>query len=583
MANSRLPSLEPLKNDIAARLRAQLEPHGSANYWLRNSERSQERPYPDDWDTTSCTLSAITLHDPLLLDGKVLGRATQLLTMLEVEPGGPYRTWLTPPEADRVWRDVDVAVNANIAFFLSLHGVRLEKLDAFLVDRIKAGALSSPYYPSALHVLYFLGRAFKNTPQAALIGELALRHEPRNLLESALLATTLSNGGLSKKAGPHLETIMRAVANQTYYVNHPICIDLVKKGSIQFMGSAPLTAALCLEALAIPDSDPSALPEKAHDKRREQMHLQVLAYMRARFRQLSPDLSNAALDMLDKLMQTHSAREITILPYDIAIAWRDVPLKLREEQMLLLCAAHVSGWLAYTIYDDFLDKEGDIRLLSVANTCLRDVVRLFAEVLPCERFQKVVGEVLDTMDSANAWEVSQARLPLAGDLPSYQDLTSLANRSLGITLAPLGVLRHLGYEQDAREVQGLRAFLSHYLTARQLNDDLHDWEEDLKRGHVTVVIARILSKTSTPYRKELLSEYQKIFWYEEIVELTTEILNQVELARRSLADVDLANREMLLGLLDPMIKAAEKATLERDRSLKFLQAFEEIAAGSPGR
>ncbi len=567
--------LEALKKDLATRLRAQLEPHGSANYWLRGSTLSQQRPYPDDWDTTSCILSALALADPDLLDGEILGKATLLLTTGETEVGGPYRSWLVPPDAPMIWRDVDLAVNANIAYFLSLQGVRLDKLDAWLITQLASENVVSPYYPSPLQILYFLSRAFKGTPHVHLVAAQARRYQPNTILESALLAIIFLHSHSPYEALPYKQNILTAVAHDSYFVADPFCIDTVTQGVVQYLGSAPLTAALCLEALTLAEQSENAPQINAHEKQRELLHQKVLAHVRARFHAAAPDLSHAASKMLDKLMATRAHKEITILPYDVAVAWQGIPLKLREEQLLQLCMAHISGWLAYTIYDDFFDGEGNIHLLSVANTSLRDVLCLLTLSVPGEHFQLTVREVLDTMDGAHAWEIAHARLPLPDTLPHYQDLTILAQRSLGILLAPLAILRHFGVAHDAPETDHLRQFFIHFLTAKQLNDDLHDWEVDIQQGHVTAVVARILDQAGTPYTSERLSEYRKIFWHESVLTLMEDLNRHLQAAEQHSAQLPLTNPDVLLALLAPLRTSAVKIAREREQSLHFLKALEE--------
>lgn len=575
LAHATPPILETFKKDLAARLRTQLEPHGSANYWLRGSTQSQQRPYPDDWDTTSCTLSALTLTDSGLLDGEILGKATMLLTAVEIEAGGPYRTWLVPADAPAVWRDVDLAVNANIAYFLSLQGVRLEKLDTWLIAQVASGNISSPYYPSPLQLLYFLSRAFKGTPHIHLVAAQARRYQANSVLESALLAIIFLQSGSPYEALPYKQTILEAIADDAYFASDPFCIDTVTQGVVQYLGSASLTAALCFEALALAEQNETAPQTNAHEKQRELLHQKVLAHVRARFHALAPDLSQAASRVLDKLMETRAYKEITVLPFDVAVAWQGTPLKLREEQLLQLCMAHISGWLAYTIYDDFFDGVGDIHLLSVANTCLRDVLCLFALNLPGEHFQLTVREILDTMDGANAWEINHARLPLPNnELPHYPDLTVLAQRSLGILLTPLAVLRHFDVAPEAPETEHLRQFFIHFLTAKQLNDDLHDWEEDVRRGHVTAVVAKIFIQTGTPYTYERLPEYRQIFWHQSVLTFVENLHQHLQAAEHHATQLPLVHPDALLALLAPLRTSASKVAREREQSLDFLKALE---------
>ena len=67
-------------------------------------------------------------------------KVTEILLSTETTVGGPYRTWLVPPDSEPVWLDVDIAVNSNVAYFLTLLAVTLPKLSRFIDDAIIAKA-----------------------------------------------------------------------------------------------------------------------------------------------------------------------------------------------------------------------------------------------------------------------------------------------------------------------------------------------------------------------------------------------------------------------------------------------------------
>jgi len=48
-----------------------------------------------------------------------------------------------------------------------------------------------------------------------------------------------------------------------------------------------------------------------------------------------------------------------------------------KKDVILLGQANVLGWLAYTIYDDFLDEEGKPELLPLANMYLRRLIYIY--------------------------------------------------------------------------------------------------------------------------------------------------------------------------------------------------------------
>ena len=86
--------LNIIKQKAATFLLTQKSRHWSWNYWIRKSKESKQRPYPDDLDDTFCALSALFLYNPKLIDGESFSYIVQLLSLLEIQEGGPYRTWL---------------------------------------------------------------------------------------------------------------------------------------------------------------------------------------------------------------------------------------------------------------------------------------------------------------------------------------------------------------------------------------------------------------------------------------------------------------------------------------------------------
>ena len=138
----------PIRNKLAEFLLDEKGPEGAFNYWAKNAPEHKTMPYPNDLDDTFCALAGLYLHDTALVDEKMLAQAVALLLAAETAVGGPYRTWLVPTDSEPVWLDVDLAVNSNVAYFLSLIGNRLPKLDGMMEQAITTNTYTSPCYPS---------------------------------------------------------------------------------------------------------------------------------------------------------------------------------------------------------------------------------------------------------------------------------------------------------------------------------------------------------------------------------------------------------------------------------------------------
>ena len=163
----------------------------------------------------------------------------------------------------------------------------------------------------------------------------------------------------------------------------------------------------------------------------------------------------------------------------------------------------------------------------------------------------------------------------------------MAEKSLGHALGPAAILFSLGYSDKSSEVKSLMKFFKHYLIARQLNDDAHDWEKDLKMGHINAVGAAILKNIKTKEHKDKgvvrgqLSNiksnelFQRVFWYEVVVDVCQTVLNNVQLARKALQQISIITDPRLFErILVKVEESAKKALKEREETLKFLKAYE---------
>lgn len=149
-----LTGLDKVKDKLASFILPQQSYSGSFNYWARDSIESKTISYPDDLDSTFCTLSALTKYSNKLINGSIITNVINILTLAEIKEGGPYRTWLVSGESIRIWQDVDLAVNSNVAYFLSLHGIKLPNLTLYVEQAISKKDYYSLYYPSSYSVIF---------------------------------------------------------------------------------------------------------------------------------------------------------------------------------------------------------------------------------------------------------------------------------------------------------------------------------------------------------------------------------------------------------------------------------------------
>lgn len=578
-----VPETSLIRKQAAGFLIAQKSPGWSWNYWQRESEAARNRPYPDDLDDTACALVALHRQDPSLIDGEVLANFAKQLITIEVAPGGPYTTWIVGTDADAIWRDIDIAVNANIGFLLSLQSVQLPGLEKYIGDAISNDELISPYYVGEVPILYFLSRWYRG-PEIEALGQIvkARLADPvhrDNPLTQALLLTAGLNLGLSPDTlTPVAKVLLQSQANGAWpaaalYFEPPV------QGIRHYAGSQALTTAFCAEALA---AYRHACASKAAYSRLPQPDVAPKDALRLAVvtgDDLAPDLRRLYISQIELLVGCDHNCQITGIATTVAAAFG---LTIDEKTLAYLNTGSVLGWNAYTIYDDFWDQEGEPELLGVANVALRRAVANFRAALPeHQEFHRLIEDTLDCVDGANTWEAVHARATVSQGvvkidaMPDYSDYRQLAQRSCGHMLAATGVLAQAGYDLKSTEIQQLQRFFHDYLIARQLCDDAHDWEGDLAHGRITPAVALLAGQgqRKIQFKRELV-QLQQRFWQRTMDELVGLVQIHSDSARAALQScATVCDNSQLLNWLEATEQSMKRALLERAKVEKFVSTY----------
>lgn len=587
-----------LKDKASKFLALQRSEFWSLNYWDRSAPEHSLMPYPDDLDDTFCALSALYGNQPQLFTGDVLARIITLLTSAEEREGGPYRTWLAKEDSSGQWQDIDLAVNANIASFLNLHDIELENLNRLIEDAIRQADYTSSYYPKPFPVIYFISRAYKGALKDCMMNFLSGLREPDlswgNLLDTALAVCSLLNMGHDPlDLAPSIRSMLSKI-NIDGFQALVFCIDPAISGQTFYAGAPSLTAAYCLEAL----SGYSALIERTQngkgingletDTQIEMYKKFIRQEMDLRFKDLGDDLRELAGGYLNEYIDKDIRGERTLFPYFFSrsLALSD---EISREFITRLCLANIYGWAAYTVYDDFLDDEGETSLLPAANFFLRELASSYAGLLPeTAGFRSVFRKIMDMIDTANAWEIKNCRttqkngvIRIPSELPDYQGLEKLYERSFGHALGPLAIMCSLGSLPGTPDFEALSDFFKHYLSARQLNDDMHDWEEDLRKGQLNYIGTGILRKYSVlyPEKKQLeeidFPELRKVFWHQLAGSNCLRVKEEVAMARKLLKNMEMiAHQDVLEKFIDRLEAAAEQALREREDAIMFIKTLQ---------
>jgi hypothetical protein len=577
--------LKQLKQKAADFLMCEKSEYWSFNYWKRNSPESTEEPYPDDIDDTCCSAIALFTYNNALLDGNAVAGIVHLLTAVEEKEGGPYRTWLTKKDL-KEWHDIDIAVNCNIAFFLSLLQVELPGLTEYIEKHIADKNFVSKYYYSENVTLYFLSRFYKGKYKENLIQICLdkLNNQNNNLLDVCLLLNALLYFGYKDSLENYIHIFIEKYENKNILL--PFIIEKIKKNTITFAGAETLTSALCIETVQNIFTD-----KKKHqqtDKREEKILSNVKQSINDITKKLSPEFKKFFLEATENIIYKKRNGDIVpLLPYYFTKTLRSSQ-KVPDEMLVQLGTGNTLGWLAYTIYDDFLDNEGKPEYVSTANTCLRELTHIFLDVLPENNdFKSIFIDVLNGIDESNFWEVTHCRFKKNEKvdlhqikIPAFNNYQKLADKSLGHALGVFAILSYLGYNPQTEEFKKMKDFFIHYLIAKQLNDDAHDWEEDLLNGMINPANALVLSKFKktqqffNPSLKKDLQKAEKIFWGDVLMEVCTDIKSHTQKATKIIKSSEfIKDIKLYESLLFPLEKSADKAIETYKKTKEFLKSY----------
>ncbi len=563
----------------------------SFNYWDRTSNEHQTKPYPDDLDDTFCALAALYTEKPELFTPSTLARIAMLLIRTEQHEGGPYKTWLTT-SSKPAWNDVDLVVNANIARFLSRQGVELSSITDLIEQAVAANKLSSPYYANIYPIINFVAGWYTGDHQQNLIEKLITRKHGaawRHPQRTALAITSLLRLGYDhRQLQPAVEYLINLQQTDGGWEAEAFCADPSVDGRTRYGASRALSTSLCMEALALYESKlQKNTPARTTKRPKQQFEQEVQAAILERIALIRQvELKDGLQAIYGQINKQDTDSQIVMLPMLVAKSFQ---AKVSPEVLQQLSCINVWGWMAYTTYDDFLDGEGDPRLLPAANVCLRFLSERLVRVLPSVRsFHDEASEIMERLDAANAWELANCRGRLSEgilhikQIPDYTDYWQLADRSLGHAISGLGALYAGGLSANDSLMIAFRKFMKHYLIARQLNDDAHDWYDDLSRGHVNAVAAALLRvkyptlpkaglKIDVASKKGVL---QQLLWEEVIDQVCSDTKYHIELARAALhQNTSGLNMDAFEKLLLPIEAASTMALTKRNEALEFIAAL----------
>jgi hypothetical protein len=479
----------------------------------------QDLPLPD----FCSALNALQKVDPSNITGEHLASLAKHLVQIESAPGGPYLENETNP----------LTLNIAIAQFAELHNETLPGVIQFLSESIDKANLFELWQMQALHIpsakAQFLQRQKelpKNTPLQIVLSERPLTPYQHHLLA-------------------HYQPTEEAPINQSGFSSLIMTLLIYKK----------LTPAL----QKVPFSQ-----EQTHITTRFKTDLQAIL----------PDIE----PILRSLLKTDTKGEISMLPSYFNSC---LPNAAPQTTLQTLGVANLLVWLAYSLYDELIDQTAIPTMLPLANIAHRKALEYYRDIVG-HSFYEYVLQVFTEMDKANLWELQNCRALVQDEyidiksLPVYGNGNLFANRAAAHYLGPIALLTAAGWQPAERRFLDIQQGFAHYLIARQLNDDLHDWKEDLQAGILSYTVAALLRACNvtnqTHYLPTLLGNLEQQFWQETLQHQCNQVITHIAQARE-LFDNHIQLQGPFNMLLEDIEQTARRGLQTWQQQRDFLTTF----------
>lgn len=294
-----------------------------------------------------------------------------------------------------------------------------------------------------------------------------------------------------------------------------------------------------------------------------------------------PEVARQSTTLYERLVRANKGYEITLLATYFSESLQRGAASPRLCQKLGL--ANLWCWLAYSAYDHILDGEASTAILPVANIAHRQALREYYKASNSKIARDTVYAAYNDMDQANAWECAVARAHVTPDtiaisnLPKYGNAFVLARRSYAHVLGPL-IIAMRQTQATSSQILQLHTSFRHYIIARQLNDDAHDWADDLRSGQLTYVVTWLLRqkdyRRGTYDLRKCLNDLQQQFWNHTGQEVSSLVCRHINAARQALQKSKLVRSDSgMYRLYDRIERAAIGSEELRKDSLLFAHSF----------
>jgi len=480
------------------------------------------------------------------IDGESLGKILNILTSREKQEGGPYYS------NDK---QVDLGFNVAIAHFLFLNKVELPNINELIEIAIDKKDFSSNLLDSFL-IIYLISKIYQGTNKQKLSNYILEKINNLEEIDKALALSALVS----------LKTDVNTSSNKET--------------------ESPLIAAIYLNLENTKTSD-----IKDVNYNEEWMLKKIITKAENRFSSLSPDLKNIALSEIKRTLGTNKDKQMSLISYYFKNSLGSRGKIISDDLIAEAGLANIFFWTAFIIYDDFWDEDEKAipSILPCANLYARHYTDFYNNILPeTPEFHIFFHNLMDKLDTANTWETLHCRTKVIGSkfvipdkLPDYQNYEYKFQAASGQILGPLVMLIKSGFSLNSQETSNLIEYFKNYLIAMQINDDAHDWVEDMERGHLSTVVVMLIKDWQEKFPNKLeidlindLAELQKLFWFKTIKVACETAVSYTEKSRKSLESLKfLEDPSPLARFINIAENVAKSALTEQQKSLDILKVF----------
>lgn len=530
------------------------------NYWPTSSPNYEKEALPDDLDDTAACLTALIKHSQPIAPEYFLK-----IINLERQAGGPYYTWYIDPQSDpqHNWQDVDPIVNAHFLYLAELWGVKLPKLESYILRQINKGKVTSPYYPSPLIFWYYFAK-FAHTRQDQKYLDLVIEVTNKFKFPRLDLADKLLWGLCRSYAGKKLSSIQLKIihSNQDrsgWLPTTPICFGFPTQDKHPtYCASKVVSTALFLELVTLQHK--LVATKKAAINTWEKSAIKTAQFVNKLLqRQIWGKQILQQYPISDKYKALY-------LPFLLGYSLKPTLSADEQHRLQHLSIAGCLYWISFTLMDDILDNQKDSKYLPLT-FALRNLAQteLASACLGFPGELKQLQQALANTDAYYVWESQHLHFadkkPQLVRTPDYiYDRLSVFAEAMSIIPNLLRLKSQPTISMSIREVIQTSLFLE------QLNDDAHDYEEDFQQGTNSYVLSQIWKRTHDP------RQFNLVFWEKIITHIYSLAQKKVDVTKQHIQKLRRLgiNTDIFEQLLMKNMHGLEQAISERESTLRLV-------------